>query len=182
LQLHRTAQRGQGKRHVIEQRALRRLAARGLLLGLDPLPRPARLECVSEARIREHLGVSANHLCSDGVNDVAEAEASLLLCHARVIDDLQQEIAELVLKPIEIAARDRVGHLIAFLDGVGRNRREGLIAIPRAAGCRVPQPRHHAQKIVNAERLGRRVGHYRGQARRAGQPAARRKLIASPRG
>ena len=41
--------------------------------------------------------------------------------HARVIDDLQQEIAELVLEVGEIAALDGVGDLVGFLDRVGRD-------------------------------------------------------------
>jgi len=38
-----------------------------------------------------------------------------------MIDDLQQEIAELVLERVEIAASDRVDHFIRFLDRVWRD-------------------------------------------------------------
>jgi len=63
-----------------------------------------------------------------------------------MIDDLQQEIAELVLERVEIAASDRVDHFIRFLDRVWRDRRARLVTISRAAGIGIPQPRHHAQQ------------------------------------
>ena len=64
-----------------------------------------------------------------------------------MIDDLQQEIAELVLERVEIAASDRVDHFIRFLDRVWRDRRARLVTISRAAGVGIPQPRHHAQQL-----------------------------------
>ena len=57
----------------------------------------------------------------------------------RVIDDLQQEIAELVLERVEIAPRDRVGDLVGLLDRVGRDGREVLLRDPtdsRVSGSR----------------------------------------------
>ena len=48
-------------------------------------------------------------------------------------DDLKEEIAEFVLQRGHVAALDRVGHLIGLLDRVGGDRREILLAIPRAA-------------------------------------------------
>ena len=68
-------------------------------------------------------------------DDVGEGERAALLGHARVIDDLQQQIAELVLQVGEVAARDRVGDLVGLLDGVGRDRREGLLEVPGAAAA-----------------------------------------------
>ena len=105
------------------------------------------------------MGMPPDHLRGDGINHVAEAEASVFLSHAGVIDDLQQEIAELVLEPVEIVPCDRVGDLVSFLDGVWRDRREALLAIPRATRVRVAQPRHHPQKIADGIGTGGFLSH-----------------------
>ena len=67
------------------------------------------------------------------LDHVAERERILLLGHAGVIYHLQQEIAELVPKVIQIAARDGISDLIGFIDGVGRDRRKILLEVPGAA-------------------------------------------------
>ena len=69
-------------------------------------------------------------------------ERALLLGHAGVEHDLQQQVAEFVPQVVEIAALDRVGDLVGFLDGVGRDGREVLLEVPRAAGLRRAQRRH----------------------------------------
>ena len=79
-----------------------------------------------------------------------------------MIDDLQQEIAELVLERVEIATSDRVDHFIRFLDRVWRDRRARLVTISRAAGIGIPQPRHHAQQILDAIGSGSVVTHGKG--------------------
>ena len=71
-----------------------------------------------------------------------KCERALLLGHAGVEHDLQQQVAELVLQVIEIAAADRVGDLVGFLDGVGRDGREILLQVPRTAGAGRAQRRH----------------------------------------
>ena len=106
-----------------------------LLFGLDALPETSHGAGVARFLVAEHVRVAADHLRRDRLDDVAEGERAGLLGHARVIDDLQQEIAELVLEVGEIAARDRVGDLVGLLDRVGRDRRERLLEVPRAAGA-----------------------------------------------
>jgi hypothetical protein len=64
-----------------------------------------------------------DHLGGYGIDDVGEGEASVFLGHAGVIDDLQQEIAELVLQRVKIAASDGIGDLVGFLDSVWRDGR-----------------------------------------------------------
>ena len=44
------------------------------------------------------MRVAPDHLGGDGVGHIVEGEGALLLGHARVIDDLQQQIAQLVLE------------------------------------------------------------------------------------
>ena len=65
---------------------------------------------------------------------VEAREGALFLGDARVINDLQQKIAKLVLEISQIVARDRIGNLVGFLDRVRRDRFEGLLKIPRATG------------------------------------------------
>ena len=83
-----------------------------------------------------------DHLARDRLDHVAERERVLLLGHAGVIHHLQQEIAEFIPEIVEIAARDGVGDLIGFLDGVGRDGREILFEIPRTAAAGRAQRRH----------------------------------------
>ena len=63
---------------------------------------------------------------------VAKGKRILLLGHAGMINDLQQEIAEFVAEIVEIVTRDGVDDLIGLLDGVGRDRRKILFEVPRA--------------------------------------------------
>ena len=77
-----------------------------------------------------------DELFGDRLDHVAEIERALLLGHAGVEHDLQEQVAEFVAQIVEIAARDRVGDLVGFLDGVRRDRREILLQVPRAAGAR----------------------------------------------
>ena len=80
--------------------------------------------------------------------DVGEAELAGFLGHARVIDDLEQQVAEFVRQRGEIAPRDGVGDLIGFLDRVGRDGVEGLLLVPRAAGVGVAQRRHDVEQAA----------------------------------
>ena len=81
--------------------------------------------------VGEHMRMPPDHFSRDRLDHVAEGERVLLLGHAGVIHHLQQEIAEFVLEVVEIAARDGIGDLIGFLDGVGRDGRKILLADPR---------------------------------------------------
>ena len=94
----------------------------------------------------------ADELLGERLDDVAEIEGAFLFGHACVKDDLEQEVAELVLEVVAVAARDRVGDLIGFLDGVGRDGREGLLQVPGAAHARRAQPRHDLDQPADVAR------------------------------
>ena len=82
-----------------------------------------------------------DQLLGDRLHHVAEIERALLLGHAGVEHDLQQQVAQFVAQVVEIAALDRVGDLVGFLDRVGRDGREVLLQVPRAArfpACAAP--------------------------------------------
>ena len=66
----------------------------------------------------------------------------MLLRHAGMEDDLQQEVAQFVAQVIEVAARDGVGDLVGLLDGVGRDGRKILLEIPRTAASGGAERRH----------------------------------------
>ena len=134
------------------RRLLRRPPRRtlGLFLGLDAIPELGHMARGDDAvLVGEHMRVPADHLPRHRLDHVAEGERVLLLGHAGMIDHLQQEIAELVLEVVEIAARDRISHLIGFLDGVGRDRRKILLEVPWAAGDGRAQRRHHRNQARN---------------------------------
>jgi hypothetical protein len=52
-------------------------------------------------------------------------------------NDLQKQIAQLVLQTSQIVARDRIGNLIGFLERIGRDRAEILLEVPRTSGAGV---------------------------------------------
>ena len=77
--------------------------------------------------------MAAQQLFRDRLHHVAELERALLLRHARVEHDLEQQVAKFVAQVAETAARDRVRDLVGLFDGVGRDAREALLEVPRAA-------------------------------------------------
>ena len=60
--------------------------------------KPGAAPAARSAVAAEHVRMAADHLGGDGVDDVGEGEGLPLLGHAGVIDDLQQEVAQLVLQ------------------------------------------------------------------------------------
>ena len=107
------------------------------------------------------MRMPTDELFGDRGHDVAEIECALLLGHPGVKHDLQEQVAQLVAKIVEIAARDRVGDLVGFFDGVRRDRCEILFQIPGAAGlgraqrCHdLDQPRDIAGGFQISLRLG----------------------------
>ncbi len=110
--------------------------------ALDVVPQALDLGRRQVARGAEDVGVTPDQLGGDGLDHVAEPEHALLARHLGVKDDLEQQVAQFVAKVGEIATLDGIHHLIGFLDGVGRDRREGLFEVPRAAGARRAKRRH----------------------------------------
>ena len=90
--------------------------------------------------------MAADELFGDGLDHAAEIEGALLLRHAGVEHDLEQEVAQLVAEIGEVAAGDRVGHLVGFFERVGRDGREILLQVPGAAGAGRAQRRHDLEE------------------------------------
>ena len=106
--------------------------------------------CSSAVRsifVAEHVRMALDHLVGERLGDVGEIERALLLGHAGVEGDLEEEVAEFFLERRHVAALDRVGDLVGFLDRVRRDGREILLDIPRAAVLAVAAaaPSHRAR-------------------------------------
>ena len=111
-------------------------------------PRGGLRRGVTRGGIAEHVRMAADHLVGDRPGHVGEREQPGFLGHAGVVDDLEQQVAEFVGQRREVVARDRVGDLIGFLDGVGRDGSQGLHLVPGAAGDRVAQRGHDVEQAA----------------------------------
>ena len=110
--------------------------------GLVGLPGGGLFRHVARRRMAEDVRMAADHLVGDPARDVVEIELTRFLGHAGMEDHLQEEIAELVLERLGLAALGRLGDLVGFLDGVGRDGGEALLEVPGTAVLGVAQTRH----------------------------------------
>ena len=92
--------------------------------------------------------MAADHLVGDGACHVGKGEAAGLLCHASVIDHLEQQVAEFVRQGGEVAPGDGVGDFVGLLDRVGRDRVEILLTVPRTAAVRGAQGGHDVEQAA----------------------------------
>src|ERR1700722_10951637 len=152
LQLEGAGQRRQGERDAGKDASGALTTVARALLRLDLTPE--RLDLVGRkiARVPENMGMPTDQLGGDRLDHVAEFEAALVSRHTGVEDDLQQEIAEFVAQICEIAALDRVGDFIGFLEREGDDRGEGLFEVPRTAGPTGPERRHDFDQAPNFAR------------------------------
>ena len=79
------------------------------------------------------MRVAANHLVGNRPGDIGKSEQAGFLGHSRVIDDLEQQVAEFVRQRRQITPRDGIGDLVGFLDRVRRDGVEALQFVPRTA-------------------------------------------------
>src|SRR5262245_66475336 len=86
--------------------------------------------------------MAPDELLGHGLYDVAEVEGALLLRHAGVEYDLEQEVAQFVTQVVEVAPHNGVGNLVRLLDGVGGDGREALLEVPRTTASGCAQRRH----------------------------------------
>ena len=150
LQLERTRQCREGKRHVGQYAAV--VAARRAFRRLAVLPHGPKRRAPRHLLRAEHVRMPLDHLVGDRVGDLLEVEPPLLSADLRVVDDLQQQVAEFAGQGRPVFALDRIGDLVRLLDRVRHDRGEGLLDVPGAAPLRIPQAAHHRQQPVNAAR------------------------------
>ena len=88
------------------------------------------------------MGMAADELGGDGLDHAAEIEQARLFRHARVKDDLQQQVAKLLAQILGAAALDCVGDFVGLFDREGGDRGEGLLNVPGTAGDGIAQRGH----------------------------------------
>ena len=163
MQFDRAAQRGEGEGDAVEE-AGRGTAALRLFRpfrGLLGFPREGLALDVATIGVGEDVGMAADHLLGDMAGDGLEIEGVAFFCEPRVKDDLEQQVAQLVLEGVEVVLRDGVGDLVGFLDGVRRDGRKILFAIPGAAAVGIAQPVHDGEEFFEG-------GHRGGEPSRSG--------------
>ena len=99
--------------------------------------------------------MAADHLVRNGLCDLSKAEPAALIRHLRVIDHLEQQIAQFIQEQVWVIRGDGVRDLIAFLNCVRRDGGEILHQIPGAAAIWVAQLGHDGEQGV--ERGFRRI-------------------------
>ena len=99
------------------------------------------------------MRVAAEHLLADGGDNIGEIEELFLLRHARVEHDLEEQVAQLVLQLRPVPIFDCAGDFVSLFNGVGRDARKILLAVPRTTILRVAQAAH------DVEQGGDVVGH-----------------------
>ena len=131
-----------------------------LLALLDRLP--IRDDLLGRVRVdvAEHVRVAVHELVVHAARHVGQVELPLLVGQAGVEDDLEEQIAQLLLQmrvgvgvgaasaSARSSAGQRVQDLVALLDQMGHERGVGLDRIPRAALAQrrheIDQPGHLA--------------------------------------
>jgi hypothetical protein len=107
-------------------------------LGLDRLPPLAHPACSPRVGLPEHVRMPADELRVHGIRNRVEIAVPLLLEQEREEDNLEEEVAELVVELRGIVRERRVGHLVRLLDGVRDDRASSLLAIPGTLGAQAP--------------------------------------------
>src|SRR3546814_14044806 len=96
--------------------------------------------------------MAAFHLVADRVGDIVEPEQAIVGRYLAMEYDLEQQIAKLIADRSGVAAGDRVGNLIGFFDGIGRDGREILREIPFATPDGIAQLAPDAEQALEARR------------------------------
>ena len=123
----------------------------------------------------------AHHLVADRRDHVAEGERAGFLRHPGVEDHLQQQVAQFVLQLAQLAAVDRIGDLVGFLDGVGGDAGEVLLQVPRATAGGIAQRRHDPEQGGDVASIVRPwIAHAGSIVRRAGSPRATKSPLSRP--
>src|SRR5690606_19822081 len=140
LQLLRTEQRGQSARDTVHR------ACRTLLFAFGRFELfPTALTIVGGV-IAEHMRMPRFHLVGDRACNVFERKVSSFFGDPRMKDDLEQQVAELATQLVDITARNGIGHLVSFLDGVRSDRLKRLCNIPFATELWVAKARHDREE------------------------------------
>ncbi len=126
------------------------------LRPFDAFPQALDRFCRETSFLAEHVRMTPHELFGETLDDVGKVEGPLLLRHAGMEDDLEQEIAQFIAQVVEIAARNGVGDLVSLLDGVRRDRFKGLLQVPGATSAGRAQRRHDLEQPGDVAGRGHR--------------------------
>jgi len=104
--------------------------------------------------------MALDHLVVDGPGHVIDVEGAGLARHLGMEDDLEQQIAQLGAKRVHIAMLDRIGDLIGFLDGIGRDGWRSFVPCPRDN----PEPDRGSRAMMAIRRSWAAMSGSRGSA------------------
>ena len=150
LQFHRPCQAGQAKGHPVQH------PGRPTLGGLGAVPVRRLLPGGLVAAFRaEDMRMPQDHLVTDRGNNRIKVKKPSLVCHLRVVNRLEQQIAQFTGKLLPGGPRDDICHLMRLFHRIGRDGCEGLLNIPGAAAVAVAQTAHDFQQAGHA---ARRIG------------------------
>ena len=110
------------------------------------------------AGVGKDVGVAADELLADPFHHRREVEGAFLLGHARVEDDLEEQVSEFAAERFAIAAFDRIGDLVGFFHRVGGDGLEALGHVPRATLLDVAQTGHDLEEPGDVAHAGRQRG------------------------
>ena len=82
---------------------------------------------------------------------VGEVELALFARDPRLEDDLEEEVTQLLAMVSRVARFDGLDHLVGFLEEVGSERAQALLAIPGTT-ARVAQPVHDLEQPRHRDR------------------------------
>ena len=180
LQLQGPEQRRQTEGHAVQRADRRaRVAGRFALARFQVLPVDRLGRGVGDLFVAEDMGMAAHHLVDHAAGHVVEGEGAGFLGHAGVEHHLEQQVAQLVGERAHVVALDGLGHLVGFLDGVGRDGAEGLLHVPGATAVAVPESRHDPQQLFDGAGLGRCLvgrAHGAGEITKGGRSRKGRRL------
>ena len=96
------------------------------------------------------MRMSVYQLIAQCIDHIAYIETPLFRPHARIEDDVEQQVAQLLADAVHVAVRYRIGQFERLLYGVVAQRLESLLPVPRTL---YPEPVHHPEQALHGLKL-----------------------------
>jgi len=107
-------------------------AVHAALFGLKVLPVFQDLRSGVGFVLAKNVGMPANHLGVDALNDVADIESAGARGKLGMKYDLEQQVAHLLGKFVGVTRLQRIENFVGFLNEIGAESFVGLFAVPGA--------------------------------------------------
>ena len=95
--------------------------------------------------------MAVDELLTDAVGHIVQIEAPLLLLHARMKDDLQQNVPQLLLQVLGVSLVDGLGGLIGLLQQIAPDGVMVLLPVPGTSAGR-PQDADDLPQVLHPVR------------------------------